>query len=106
MYHPGRVVRIFTGKRGSIGDGMQAMVNMWDENLFTFTIDPAISERIREGDVVLVDYNPMATNSPHLRRVVTKILRGKSAEETWRRYKDYYNMQKTIKEATRNDYMG
>lgn len=107
MYHPGRVLKLFAPKKDSIGDGLQAMIDMWDENLFTFAVDQRIADKIKEGDVVLVDYNPMAANSPHLRRTVVKILRGKSGEDTWTRYRRFHQRQRVAKEASpQHDYMG
>jgi len=114
MYHPGKIVKILAPKDRNIvssDSSIQAVVRMWDENLFTFLIDNKIASKVKEDDVVFVDYTPMQ-NSPMPRHVVVKIVRGDTAKTVWDNYKKYYSRQMTIKNAMQeqmhdhDDYMG
>jgi protein associated with RNAse G/E len=62
---------------------------MWDENILTFTIDPKIATKAKKNDIVIVDYNPTSEKMQIPKTIITKILRGKLADETWKKYKDY-----------------
>jgi hypothetical protein len=113
MYHPGKVMRVFSPKDKDIiaaDENLHALVEMWDENIFTVIVDAKISQKIKEGDVVIIDYYPISAQSPVPKRVVTKILRGKHAEYLWNAYKTYHRRQATIKESMHehtehNEYM-
>jgi len=92
MYHPGKIVKIFSGKSGDVKSAdntTQALVEMWDDNIFTFLVDSHIAGEVKEGHVVLVDYNPVSASTPVPKHMITKILTGKTAELTWNRYKKY-----------------
>lgn len=96
MYHPGKVIEIFSSKDKNIKSAdtsTQALLEMWDENMITLLVEPPIGKDIKKGDIVLVDYRPMPT-SPAPRLTVTKILRGNAAKETWNVYKDHFRKQK------------
>ncbi len=108
MYHPGKIVKILAPKDKNIvssDSAVQAVVNMWDENLFTFLIDNKIASKVKEGDVVLVDYTPLP-NAPIPKHLIVKILRGDAADVTWKKYKEYYAKQSAMKESMHSDYMG
>lgn len=91
MYHPGKVLKIFSSKEREVkGDATtQALVEMWDENLFTFLVDAKIAGDVKEGDIVLVDYTSASQSSHIPRHVIVKILRGKTADTIWKEYKKY-----------------
>lgn len=92
MYHPGRVLDVFNNKDKSVDavdNTTQVMLEMWDENLITVLVDPSLNEKIGRDDIVLVDYRPYA-NKPVPRMVVTKILKGAKAKQTWKAYKDHH----------------
>jgi hypothetical protein len=96
MYHPGKVMEIFSSKDKNIKSAdatTQALLEMWDENMITVLVESQISKDIKKGDIVLVDYRPMQT-SPTPKLTVTKILRGSSAKETWNIYRDHFRKQK------------
>ncbi|MCX6815525.1 MAG: hypothetical protein NT120_01565 [Candidatus Aenigmarchaeota archaeon] len=111
MYHPGKVVKILGPKDKNIvssDTAVQAVVSMWDDNLFTFLVDNKISTKVKEGDVVMVDYTPMP-NSPLPKHIIVKIVRGDAADTIWKKYKEYYSKQnviKEMKESVHDDYMG
>ena len=98
MYHPGRVLEVFSTKDKNI-DGVdtstQAMLEMWDENLITVLVEAQISSKIKKDDVVLVDYRPMQSQ-PVPRMTVIKILRGPAAKRTWGVYKDHHSKRRVV----------
>jgi hypothetical protein len=102
MYHPGKVLEVFSHRSGKIrsADGTtQAMCEMWDGNVLTFLVASAIADDVKEGDVVLVDYRPTQTRPPIPRHVIVKILSGEQAQRVWKRYKEYYERRKKLKIA-------
>ncbi|MBS3069777.1 hypothetical protein J4441_05420 [Candidatus Micrarchaeota archaeon] len=98
MYHPGKVLKVFSKSDKSVvaADATtQAMLLMWDENVLTLLVDAKIAGKIREGDVVIVDYRPAAGTSPPMpRQLVTKIVRGKTADVLWKEYQHVRERQK------------
>lgn len=100
MFHPGKVIDVFSPKSRNVdscNESTQAMVNMWDENLFTFNVDQGISDKISIDDIVLVDYSPAAQGSPVPKRVITKILKGSSGKKIWSQYKAFYEKKRAVK---------
>lgn len=122
MFHPARVIEVFSPANKSIdsSDGRtQVMLDMWDENLFTFEVHPDIASKVKVDDIVLVDYSPMSAGSPVPKRIVTKILKGNTAKHTWNRYKDFLEKNKSsqknvkvqnapeqVKQVDDHSYMG
>lgn len=98
MYHPGKVLKVFSkADKGVVAADAteQALLFMWDENVLTLLVDAKLAGKIREGDVVLVDYRPIAgVAAPVPRQVVTKIVRGKLADALWREYQHVRDRQK------------
>lgn len=90
MYHPGKVITLIGPKDGQVASSdqsTQATLRMWDENLLTLLVDAKLAPKMREGDLVLVDYRPIpGMRVPAPRQIVTKILRGPKAEAVWREY--------------------
>ena len=92
-------------------ENLHALVEMWDENIFTVIVDAKIAQKIKEGDVVIIDYYPISAQSPVPKRIITKILRGKPASFLWDTYKSYHKRQALIKdtihehEHEHNEYM-
>ena len=62
MYHPGKVIAVLSARDKNISadNSVQATLRMWDENVLTMAVSPKIASKIREGDLVLVDYRPEA----------------------------------------------
>lgn len=107
VYHIGIVERVYHNS----GDGIisaeqttEARVWMWDENLMILKVHPDIAEEIREGDYVLADYYPTGEDTPNLRRVITKILRGGMGEEAWRKFKEYHRNKSRPASTTQVPY--
>ncbi len=98
MFHPGKVIRIFSPQSSDIesaNDEMQAMLQMWDDNMITVLVDPNLADKVSEDDLVLVDYRPMFDQGPPTpRMIITKILRGENATRTWDRYREYFRKKK------------
>ena len=93
MYHPGKVLKIYSPKDSDVVSSdkeVQAMVSMWDENLTIVLVDKKLADSLKIDDVVLVDYRPLSDTLPVPRLVVTKILRGDAASETWNKYKEKF----------------
>jgi hypothetical protein len=96
MYHPGKVIDIFHNNDKNIhavDSTVQAMLEMWDENLITVLVDPVLNTKVSKDDVVLVDYRPFE-NKAVPKMIVTKILKGSKAKQTWKIYKDQYKKMK------------
>jgi|SRR3989338_4117841 len=102
MYHPGKILKLFSPKDKEVlsaDDNLHALIEMWDENIFTVLVDAKLASKIREGDVVIVDYYPISPQSQIPKRIVTKILRGKASEALWTTYKGYHKKQGAIRET-------
>ena len=96
MFHLGRVIRVFReDNKDVIGadNTVQAMVDMWDENTFTFMVHPMLNNKIKAHDIVLVEYDFMGGNRQP-RQTIVKILRGKAAEDSWKRMTGYLDNMK------------
>lgn len=99
MYHPGKVVDIFSDRNKEIESAeatTQATVEMWDDNVLTFLVHPKLAGKLKAGDLVLVDYSPGGTSKavPVPRNLIVKILRGKSGAHAWERYKEFHKNQR------------
>lgn len=98
MYHPGKVIAVLSARDRNIvssDSSVQATLRMWDENVLTMSVAPKLAPKIREGDIVLVDYRPEAGMSvPVPRNVIVKILRGKISEKMWEEYREVYDKRK------------
>ena len=97
MFHPGRVVAVLRGDDKSIigaDKSVQAVISMWDDNLLTCEVDAGISEKIKETDIVLVDYSPKYQTIPVPRQIIVKILRGEIAKKVWAEYLDRVKKRK------------
>lgn len=113
MYHPGKVVAVLSPKdKGvlSADSAVQATLRMWDDNVLTMIVDRKIAGKIREGDLVLVDYRPeRGMTVPVPRNVVIKILKGKSAERMWHEYREVHEKKKkheTREKEAQQSYIG
>jgi len=110
MFHPAKVLGIFRCKDRDVkssDETTQATVEMWDENIFTCPVEKKIADKLKENDVVLVDYGPFSEKMPVAKQCVTKILYRKRAEKLWAKYKEYYRNKKL--ESTKiqpKSYMG
>ncbi|HLC45314.1 MAG TPA: hypothetical protein VJI67_00410 [archaeon] len=93
MYHVGRVVFVFSPEDEDIVSSdkfTQATVEMWDENLFTFSVESKISQELRENDFVLVDYTSISSERSLPRNVLVKILRGERGKKLWDKFKAHF----------------
>ncbi len=110
MYHIGRVVEIFSSDDKSVvsfDNSVQAMLDMWDENLITVGVDSHLSKSLKKDDVVLVDYTNTQTGP---RMVVVKVLRGELAKRSWKQYRDQFEKMRSkgvsMKNVPKQSYVG
>lgn len=92
-YHPGIVLEVIFPKEKEVessDNSVQAVVETWDENIITYLVDPRISDKIKAGDVVLIDYNPTSEQPFRPRQLIIKILHGEKGRKIWEAYKEYF----------------
>ena len=110
MFHPGKVSMVFRPKEKDVhaaDDTTQALVEMWDENLFTCMVDPKIASKLKEGDTVLVDYRPVSDRTAVPRQAVSKIVYKKKAAQLWEQYAEYKRQRKQeVVKQQQKAYMG
>lgn len=91
MYHPGKVIEIFSTGKGikSNDSSIQITLEMWDENILTFNICQKLGKTVKEGDIVIVDYSPISEKMPVPKHEIVKILQGDAGQKMWKKYKDF-----------------
>jgi len=90
MYHIGKVVKIHRKREKELG--IQATIDMWDENVLTADVDQKVATEMKEGKYVLVDYQPIpGLTIPQPRQVVARVLDDGEADDVWRAYKQRYD---------------
>ena len=97
MYHPGKVLSVLSSNDKNIkscDDTTQVFLEMWDENLVTFLVEPTLSKKIKEGDIALVDYRPTSDKIPVPKQTVVKVLSGKLGQNIWNSYKKFHEKKK------------
>ena len=97
MFHIGKVLRVFRPSEKEIvasDSSVQATVMMWDENLLTVGVESNIAEKLKENDIVIVDYNPMYSTIPVPKQIIVKIVRGELAKKVWKDFEDYHKQKK------------
>ena len=100
MFHPAKVISVFSPGNKNVhaaGGDTQVLLKMWDKNMFTFDVHPKIADKVKNGDIVLVDYRPIHPQSPVPRHLVMKVLKGKSAKDVWEQYQGYLKEKKDNK---------
>ena len=110
MYHPGKVIAVLSATDRNIisaDTAVQATLRMWDENVLTMSVAPKIAPKIREGDLVLVDYRPDPAHQPPVpSHTIVKIIDGKKAESVWSTYRDMHDRQKRTVTPPAQNYIG
>jgi hypothetical protein len=102
LFHPGKVLRVFRATDKEIissDSSTQALVQMWDENIVTVAIKNEIGDKVKESDIVLIDYAPSSPNIPVPKQVAVKILRGEIAKKTWKEYEEFNASRKRERES-------
>ncbi|PIT83965.1 hypothetical protein COU37_05795 [Candidatus Micrarchaeota archaeon CG10_big_fil_rev_8_21_14_0_10_45_29] len=98
MYHPGKVIEVIRPSEKEVTSSdtsVQAVLDMWDENIITLEVSAKIAAKIKEGQVVLVDYRPDEKfEAPVPRHLVAKILEGKKAKKVWEAYSQMQERKK------------
>lgn len=104
MFHVGKVLAVLGNDSRdafSADSSVQATVQMWDENLVTVQVEHPLAEKIKEGDIVLIDYRPQQVGGQAVPKMtVAKILKGKTAEKVMSEYKQHFNKRKPAKETS------
>ncbi|MDO8625825.1 MAG: hypothetical protein Q7R47_07095 [Candidatus Diapherotrites archaeon] len=91
MFHPAKVSQVLRIDDKTVfgtDKSVQAVLFMWDDNLVTVDVEPQLGEKIREGDIVLVDYSPKYSTIPVPKQSVVKLLRGAAAKQLWNSYQE------------------
>jgi hypothetical protein len=102
MFHVGKVIKVFKSNENDVigvDSSIQAMTLMWDENLVTVSVKESLGEKIKENDIVLIDYSPSGQNLPVPKQIIIKILRGETGKKTWKEYEEFNASKKREKEA-------
>lgn len=89
MFHPGKVLKVLKNNEKTVlgfDSSILAMVQMWDENLLTVVCEMGLGEKLKESDIVLIDYDPKYSSLPVPRQVIVKIVRGDLAKFVWKEY--------------------
>ncbi|MBS3155364.1 hypothetical protein J4404_02605 [Candidatus Woesearchaeota archaeon] len=97
MYHPAKVLNVLSHKdKGVISsdESTQAVLEMWDDNQFTFLVDEKISSSIKQEDIVLVDYRSSSNTTMIPNHKIIKIFDKETGEKIWSVYKDYHKKSK------------
>jgi hypothetical protein len=93
VYHIGKVVKIYRKREKELG--VQATVDMWDENVLTVEVDGKIAREIKEGSYVLVDYRPIpGMTVPAARQTVSRVLEDADVVGVWEAYKQQHERMK------------
>lgn len=103
LYHPGKVLKVLKNNEKTVlgsDHAIFATVLMWDENLLTVTAEAGLGEKLKEGDVVFIDYDPKYPTLPVPRQVIVKILRGETAKKIWKEYETKNNKRKLDMEGS------
>ncbi|MBI4009815.1 MAG: hypothetical protein HY361_01285 [Candidatus Aenigmarchaeota archaeon] len=118
IHHPGEVLEIFKPNDSdtkSADEDTLATLRMWDENILTLVVDPKITNDVRVGDKVFVDYRPItvpsSANTPIIaKQVIAKVIKGKRAEAVWKEYKKFFEQQRqkpqTLVPRPQESYIG
>ncbi len=103
VYHPGRAVKVFPAesKQGETA----ATIRFWDSNLHTVKVSRDIAGKLKDGDMVLVDYYPMSERLNRPKMVAMKIVNKGDEKELWSHYQGFLRMKKKalqVKRSTEN----
>jgi hypothetical protein len=101
LHHPGKVVVVHPSTSAkTVDSGIQATLEMWDENVLTLAVEPKIAKDIKAGDTVLVDYSPMLVGKSVVQKqIIVKVLPKNTAEQVWKVYRSYYDKLRQVKAA-------
>lgn len=92
MFHPGKVLVVFSPSEKLVeaaDSSVQALLEMWDGNVQTVSVDSNISSKVKSGDIVLVDYTATGNGQPVPKLMVTKILRGEIGKKALSEYERF-----------------
>ncbi|MEM4259608.1 MAG: hypothetical protein QXG00_00065 [Candidatus Woesearchaeota archaeon] len=109
MYHIGKIIEILNPKDKDIisnTNDVQVVVEMWDENIMTVSVDESINDKIKKDDIVVVDYKPISEKMLVPKQLIIKIIRGNKAEKIWKMYKDFFYKGKVAQPKQDNKYFG
>lgn len=98
MYHIGRVVEVISQlkdrKIRSADAKIQAVINMWDENMIILEVDRKIANTIAVDDYVLADYSPASLESPYRKMIITKVLGKEKGRKIWDEFEKMLSKRK------------
>ena len=92
VYHPGKVLKVFPGE--GKGTDTAAMIRFWDSNLHTVKVSKDIARKLKEGNMVLVDYYPISERLNRPKMIAMNIVRKSDEKELWSHYQEFLKMRK------------
>jgi len=92
IYHPGKVIEVISESKEviSVDNKIQILLEMWDDNVITCDISDKLAKKVKEDDIVLVDYGPISEKLTMPKHEVVKVVKGKTAEKIWDKYRSHY----------------
>jgi len=96
-FHVGKVLKVLGISKDIVSAESEthAIVEMWDTNQFLLKADARIAAQVKEGNIVVVDYNPIpGFPQPIPKQTIVKILRGKQGKECWLLFEKYRETRK------------
>ena len=95
MFHIAKVVKLYSKHEKELG--VQATLEMWDENVITVEVLSKVSKEIKQGSFVLVDYRPtQGLQIFQPRQTVCRVLEAKEGAEAWAAYKNEFERLKRM----------
>ena len=99
-YHIARVVEVLRPNQRDVlsaDSKTQAVVETWDDNVVTVEVTPKLASKVKSGDLVLLDYNPISQKIIMPRKVIVKIIKGEKARRIWEKYKQFLNRRPRVR---------
>lgn len=88
MFQFGKVSKVYSSKEKDVisaEPSVLCQLEMWDDVVLTAAVHPTLGDKIKSGDFVITDVQPISQNM--IRHVVIKLIRGKLGDETWKSYR-------------------
>ena len=91
MYHIGLIQHVISPQTKGVmssDDSVQAVVKMWDENVFILRVSKKLSKIIKKNDYVITDYTPLGPTSNNKKLLIIKILPKEEGSSVWVCFQD------------------
>jgi hypothetical protein len=104
VYHPGKVLKVFPAETRE-GD-TAATIRFWDGNLHTVRVSKAISDKLKENNMVLVDYYPISERLNRPKMVAVSIVKKEDEDDLWNHYQSFLRMKRKAIQAAKQQVQG